>query len=1435
MIAAVCDDDDDESLRQPHSLPQIRRHSDAPLPGASSVKLHRLASFPLLVKQPVVPSPAPALTAEPQSPVISSTQTSYHTHLPSIAPNRHPLLRRSHSRSSPLPGTLPIGLGLNLSHPGAQSSLRSAPTLGTVGFWTSGLPSQPLFEHATLSAGQVTSPESPKVASQEQADGAGHVESGSPAEHLVPLAPDEASDKVHRRRSGWDWLKGHPLPHVVANTDDAAGVAAEPHVAEPLIVSGSTEFPPDDSHLRRSPRSPERTEVIAPLNQTPVVSPKSPLEASRIWIPLVGELTDVDMSVANSHCRTPSTSRKRRSGWWDGKQDKDAQIRLIKELVRSTVSTSASGDCDSDRLVDDDAEDVKGTEDETKRESVGSHTDGSGVEADASEVDTDAHPQQPESGRAMRLWKRNSSVAMRAVLTMDGIEEEVKVVPDENKSARRASVTGVAPDEEESDNRAERSRPISPPVSYPAAPPRRPVYSRRRSALKLFGLQSLVQDESLDDATPVTASSTPGRSPAEQQTQSSTPVHTLKHMASLSSLKEAVGVAAAAEQLVGSTLTEERVPSQGTPFPAHMSTAALPQNSIAELVESERQLKTQLSQMQAQLQQLEANAAKYRDAAKCISDAERSCPYSDIPPSVAVKTFAHYCNAHGLEATARSLRNESDNIGRAAREATLNEWLRKKEFGRAIRVVEEVMTSELERRHNVSKHAAPQMYGSENESLIPAFEDLIYVLSKYMCIHLAQTGNTELAAKTVETVLKPRVEKERAGRSKSRGDWFVRDQALLNDLVVRERASDHSTNTADANPYSRFNWDRELDAFWTAARTWRRRTSRRCQSESATDLDETHEGPLFARALGEFFLDADLDWNRDDGENVLDNSTLESFYIGWSKWEQVRSTLERTGIIGNGKTRRGRKDRERLQRRKSQVSSQDSRGSNRSSPGDKSVRSSQNRESGRKKTRAKHQPEVPSSPIIEARSKSSAVIVERIQGSSTSPLPTITHTLPSNHTNGIVSPTSFIAPTRTASLSISPVRSRGQSASMVPKSDSAGKNPRRLSLEPTTKDRRESLCARSDDYDRISSHTTFSFNGDADLPPPPQDPQSADFAQASTCGPVLSQIRAIDVADIPSTGQIIAATAGNHDRTDKKISIWDVRSGTLLTQLDNGTSKPVTCLAFHPDDPSLLVSADMEFDVKLWDWRSGACVRLWRKFHTRIVFKAAIVPGGDNRAATCSGDQSIKLFSLDTTSPTSVSSVHANEPFTSFVFAGNPDDASQQKLVASLSYSIRIYRLRTATLLHTIQLRDLRMNKTPLTALTAHPIHDTYILLSCDNQLRLFNLLTETTVKVYQARDIPNGVRVEGQFSPCGAWVYCGTCDIRGRGRGKEGVESGGGIVIWRVHTGKIEKVPCGSDGTAVSVCKWITAKDASRPGQEAVSRKVLVAAGLDRMVRMFM
>lgn len=266
------------------------------------------------------------------------------------------------------------------------------------------------------------------------------------------------------------------------------------------------------------------------------------------------------------------------------------------------------------------------------------------------------------------------------------------------------------------------------------------------------------------------------------------------------------------------------------------------------------------------------------------------------------------------------------------------------------------------------------------------------------------------------------------------------------------------------------------------------------------------------------------------------------------------------------------------------------------------------------------------------------------------------------------------------------------------KDDALERKDYTIPIPPPSSARRSCHSAyRNNSQPSETSHRSALLSRDEiKMPPISSEAENASFALAAVCGPSQGPIHVLAVRFIPETAKIIAATVGGEDRGDKSISIWDVRADTLLTQLNNSTSKPVTCLLFHPSYPNLLLSADMSCDVKLWNWEECKLVRWWKKHHSRIIFQLGFVPGDDTRyvkcyssAISCSGDQSLRIWNIHS-DKTHRGSLHANEPITSFTFCGSETDPHQQKVVVSLSSSIRIYKLRTLQLLHSINLRDMK-------------------------------------------------------------------------------------------------------------------------------------------------
>ncbi|KAJ3415221.1 hypothetical protein HDV05_005361 [Chytridiales sp. JEL 0842] len=798
----------------------------------------------------------------------------------------------------------------------------------------------------------------------------------------------------------------------------------------------------------------------------------------------------------------------------------------------------------------------------------------------------------------------------------------------------------------------------------------------------------------------------------------------------------------------------------------------------------------------------------------------------------AIKSILDYCLDHGLERTAQTIQEEAP--------ALLAPRLEGKR---------EVVGREMLMRLLDSHEFERALEFVNSDRMQASFDDLVYVIGKYIYISQAQRGDTVGAQETLMGDIKVHVEREMA-RGGGRAQWFSEDYRMLQELLIPSNAS-LQLNLA-GNPYLTWNWDREISTFW----------------KSASGQHVAGKTPLYAFALSAGFPEVEdisksflAGLNRGALEEKVEVIKLEEALEAFLFRKGCRELMSVNGPPSPD-SRRVEKEAFTFE-----------------TPA-RSHAKIQQPKMNKLEPKAAPQPtfevrEVPGSTSKQAKREISNPNLHVSQNTPHPPPPPKRISTPSeseSREHAQISLSTSLTPEPTfdtrMDTKVGSVSKTTNASFNRPRSSVQGAMRRDGGSEDSRRStRRETASAKSrseaDDFDKQSSGSYTAFNANAEIeklmPPLPKQPGSADFALSTTCGPVVGSIRAIDVQCIPETGQIIAATSGGDDRADRMISLWDVRNGRLITQLDNGTHKPVLRLTFHPTKPNLLMTADMEFDVKLWDWEEGVVVRTWKKMHTRIIWKMTFIPGREDKAASCSGDQSLKMWdtSID---KSAVGSVHANEPFTSFVFCG---DVAGQTLVASLAYSIRIYKMRTLTLLHTIQLSDLKINKTPITNVESHPDYDNYILLSCENQLRLFDLSSETMLKVYSARKLGSGTRVEGHFSPCGTFVYCGTWDTRSfsavaparrasvanmKGNAdtelnppsrERGSPEAIGVYVWRVASAHLERAEMramneGSSKMPVTVCRWIKCVDNSKPGA-TVERKVLIAATTDRFIKTFM
>ncbi|KAI8847462.1 hypothetical protein BC829DRAFT_244104 [Chytridium lagenaria] len=122
--------------------------------------------------------------------------------------------------------------------------------------------------------------------------------------------------------------------------------------------------------------------------------------------------------------------------------------------------------------------------------------------------------------------------------------------------------------------------------------------------------------------------------------------------------------------------------------------------------------------------------------------------------------------------------------------------------------------------------------------------------------------------------------------------------------------------------------------------------------------------------------------------------------------------------------------------------------------------------------------------------------------------------------------------------------------------------------------------------------------------------------------------------------------------------------------------------AFHPAKKNLLLSADMDFDVKLWTGKLEI-IKMLEEASQKVVWRISFVSRREDLAASCSGDQSLKIWNIDADNEV-VASAHAKRTFYEFPFLWRSFQPNCDSF--SLVF-MRIYKLRTMSLLHTIQLK----------------------------------------------------------------------------------------------------------------------------------------------------
>ncbi len=93
------------------------------------------------------------------------------------------------------------------------------------------------------------------------------------------------------------------------------------------------------------------------------------------------------------------------------------------------------------------------------------------------------------------------------------------------------------------------------------------------------------------------------------------------------------------------------------------------------------------------------------------------------------------------------------------------------------------------------------------------------------------------------------------------------------------------------------------------------------------------------------------------------------------------------------------------------------------------------------------------------------------------------------------------------------------------------------------------------------------------------------------------------------------------------LAIWDISAQRLRHQCKHPMGSGITALAIHPDNQSHAFTAALDGIIRLWDIRSGECLKEWHG-HTDTILDLKISRNG-GKIITSSDDGTAKVFKTD--------------------------------------------------------------------------------------------------------------------------------------------------------------------------------------------------------------
>jgi WD40 repeat protein len=196
-----------------------------------------------------------------------------------------------------------------------------------------------------------------------------------------------------------------------------------------------------------------------------------------------------------------------------------------------------------------------------------------------------------------------------------------------------------------------------------------------------------------------------------------------------------------------------------------------------------------------------------------------------------------------------------------------------------------------------------------------------------------------------------------------------------------------------------------------------------------------------------------------------------------------------------------------------------------------------------------------------------------------------------------------------------------------------------------------------------------------------------------------------------SENAILASGSG-----DRTVKLWNCRTGQCLKTL-HGHSRWVWSVAFSPNG-EWLASSSYDRTIKLWDVDAGKCVQTLQE-HTAPVVSVAFSPNG-KWLGSSSFDATIKLWQVDTGQCLQTFKGHQNSVWQ---IAFSPD--GNQLVSCSFDLTIKLWDVQTGECLQTLE-----GHTAPIATVIYSPDGQQLISGGFDQTIRLWDIATGQCIQV---------------------------------------------------------------------------------------------------------